>query len=190
MMANSRTGTRRSAIASSLALGAVLALATSVGATHLDEACTAFVRAEGGEPAASATVAVGESLEVHGWFPSGENGEHAPPVFVRLEKDGVEQAVFTDVETDEHDEILLVIEFEPGDEGQWTVTAGGENTGCGGSAEVTVIGAPEATPAPGVLPDAASPATSEGWLPLVLGAAALSLTVLGFAGMRRRASDR
>jgi hypothetical protein len=189
MMTTPRTRTRRSAIASSLALGALLALATSASADHLDEACTALVSAEGGEPAESATVAVGERLEVHGWFPSGENG--GPPVFVRLEKEGVEQAVFTDVETDEHDEILLVIEFEPGDEGQWTIIAGGENSGCGGPAHVTVIAAAQATPTPAVLPDAAAPVTSEAWLPLAtLLVAAMSLAALGLVSMGRRESDK
>jgi hypothetical protein len=194
--------TRRSAIVSSLALGAMLALATPVAAMHLDleQSCTALVATEGGEPGPSATVMVGESVEIHGLFPRGENPESAPEVRVRLDKDGVEQDLFT-VEQDEHDEIFVILVFEPGDEGQWQITAFAENTGCGGPADVTVLAAgaasaptavpsPTPAPTPAAMPDTAG--ETGGAMPVVvllLGGLVTAILVAGSVVLRHRASS-
>jgi hypothetical protein len=183
--------TRMPALALGLAFGAMLAVAGPVGAMHLDleQSCTALVATEGGDPGPSATVTVGESIEIHGLFPRGEDPESAPDVRVRLDKDGVEQDLFT-VEQDEHDEIFVVLVFEPGDEGQWQITAFAENTGCGGPADVTVQAAeaaptavPSPTPGPtsAAMPDTAK-GTDAGASSLILLLGAFAMLLLGLAG--------
>jgi hypothetical protein len=137
-MAAKNPVTRRSAVVIALAVGALFALATTVGANHLVD-CDVFVSVEGGSPAPTAAIAVDERLEVHGSFPQGDPPPAESGIFVRLEKDGVPPRVFTNVEVDADDHILLTIEFEPGDEGHWLITAGIENSGCGGQARVTVF---------------------------------------------------
>jgi hypothetical protein len=182
---------RMPALALGLAFGAMLAVAGPVGAMHLDldQSCTALVATEGGEPGPSATVTVGESIEIHGLFPRGEDPESAPDVRVRLDKDGVEQDLFT-VEQDEHDEIFVVLVFEPGDEGQWQITAFAENTGCGGPADVAVraaeaTSAPTAVPSPTPAPTSAAmpdTATDAGVSPPMLLLGAFAMLLLGLAG--------
>jgi hypothetical protein len=188
--------TRRSAIVSSLALGAMLALATPVAAMHLDleQSCTALVAVEGGEPGPSATVRVGDLLEVHGLFPRGEDPETAPELLVRLSKDGVEQSVIT-VEQDVYDEFLLELVFEPGDEGQWQILAvPAVDGGCGGSADVTVLASaaepsPTPAPTPAAMPDTANRPDAGVPPPMLLSGALLALVlILGSAVLWRRAA--
>jgi hypothetical protein len=191
--------TRMPALALGLAFGAMLAVAGPVGAMHLDleQSCTALVATEGGEPGPSATVTVGESIEIHGLFPRGEDPESAPDVRVRLDKDGMEQDLFT-VEQDEHDEIFVVLVFEPGDEGQWQIVAFMPDSGCGGPADVTVRAAeaaptavPSPTPAPTsvAMPDTAK-GTDTGASPpmLLLGAFAVFLLGLAASAVLRRSA--
>jgi hypothetical protein len=137
-MARMKATARRLALATGLAVGALFALVTAVGADHL-VACHVFVGVDGGDQASTAAIAVDERLEVHGWFPQGDPPPSESGIFVRIEKDGAPPRVFTGVETDAAGHILLVIEFETGDEGQWLLTAGIENSGCGGQAHVTVF---------------------------------------------------
>jgi hypothetical protein len=186
--------TRMPALALGLAFGAMLAVAGPVGAMHLDldQSCTALVATEGGEPGPSATVRVGELLEVHGLFPRGEDPEAAPELLVRLSKDGVEQSVIT-VEQDVYDEFLLELVFEPGDEGQWQILAvPAVDGGCGGPADVTVLASaaqPSPTPRPGaaIMPDTAN-GTDAGASPpmLLLGAFAVLLLGLAAGAVLRR----
>jgi hypothetical protein len=178
---------RMPALALGLAFGAMLAVAGPVGAMHLDleQSCTALVATEGGEPGPSATVRVGEVLEVHGLFPRGEDPETAPELLVRLSKDGVERSVLT-VEQDIYDEFLLELVFEPGDEGQWQILAfPAVDGGCGGPADVTVLASaaqPSPTPSPGpaAMPDTAN-VTDAGAAPPMLLLGAFAVLLLGLA---------
>jgi CHRD domain len=131
---------------------------------------------EGGEVV---TTTVGEPVELEGFFVGGADVNFS--LFL-----GDEEASTATFTADDEGFVFVTVEFEPGDEGVWTIVASVPETECAAEVQVTVLAAPAppATPTPAspapLLPNTTSmpqgdPATALGLLLIVSSAAALLL---------------
>lgn len=141
-MLRERTAPRLVALPLLLAVAALLVMASpgrAGGCTFM-----AAIDPDPGDPGSdSITAMVGEEITFWGTFIPGAS------VDLTFLDDGMPYGDFTPATADADGNILFIFDFQAGQEGSWTVTAGVEGTECAGTVDVTVTAAAGGAPGPG-----------------------------------------
>ena len=147
---SSRRAVARLSLAMALGAVAVFAQAGTADATGAG-GCT-FVAALDPAPgdAGSESLTVAVDQEITFWGTLQPNAQ----VDLAFAIDGEPYGDFTPAVADADGKILFVHDFDPGQEGEWTVTASVADTECAGTVRLTVTGEAGASPSP-ALPDTA-----------------------------------